>query len=228
MGDVLAMIRGMVLALALGLAACSSGGEGTTSPLTEATRLITQKIKGRNKAPPPPAAQLTRAALEDAKGPLILASIERSKAAATLRLARQNGGYGTWVSLDKLSVTLKQGVLSASRGLPGDLLAGETDATLAALRTDESSSYGKVMRYIGGDRQILKSRLSCRMDPVGAETIEILERSHATRHMAEVCSDSYGGTIRNDYWIGDDGTLWQSRQYLHPVMGYITFQQLLK
>lgn len=225
------MIRGMVLTLALafGMSACSSGNDGTASPLTEAARLIKTRVQAGGKtAAAPPAAALTRAALSDADGPLILASIERTGAAATLRLARENGGYGTWVSPDKLSVTLKQGVLSASRGLFGDLLAGETDATLAALRAGRSTRYPKAMRYIGGDRQILLSRLTCQMDPVGTETIDILERAHATRHMAEVCTDRSGNTIRNDYWIGGDGTMWQSRQFLHPVMGYISFKQLLK
>jgi hypothetical protein len=152
----------------------------------------------------------------------------RTGGAATLRLAKENQGYATFASPDKLTLTFNGGILSASRGLPGDLLAAETDVTLSALRARRTVSYRKALRFIGGDRQIILSRLTCQMQVVGTETVEVLDVAHATTHMAEICSDSAGGQLRNDYWIGGDQVLWKSRQFLHPIMGYVTVQQLLR
>lgn len=220
--------------LVLALSACSSGdfGEGGT-PLVEGFRVVRAAFhKGAAAGPAQGGGAnmpqgLTRAALAGVEGPLLLAQIEKTGAAATLKLARTNQGYQTFASPDKLTMTFKGGVLSASRGLAGDLLGGETDATLSALHARRAATYSKALRYIGGDRQIILSRLTCRMDVAGPEKIDVLEVSHETTHMAEVCTDSGGGQLRNDYWIGAGQVIWKSRQFLHPIMGYVTVQQLL-
>ena len=225
-------LRPFILALTLALAACSGGDFAGPSPVMDTVKLAKQSIMpGRAGATGGGASLpqgLSRAALADVEGPLLLAQIERTGAAATLRLARENNGYSTFASPDKMTMTFKDGILSASRGLPGDLLAGETDPTLTALHDRSAASYPKAMRFIGGDRQIILSRLSCQMQVVGPEPVEILEVTHATTHMAEICADAGGNQLRNDYWIGSDQMIWKSRQFLHPIMGYVAVQRLLR
>lgn len=226
----------LVLALAFAVAGCAGGDLAGTSPVLDTVKLAAGAVKSARAASRATASGggatlpqgLSRAALAGVDGPLLLAQIEKTGASATLRLARSNGGYDTYASPDKLTMTFRDGLLSASRGMAGDLLAAETEPVLAALRARRAASYPKTLRYFGGDRQIILSRLDCEMQVVGPESIEVLEVAHGTTHLAEICTDRAGGQMRNDYWIGADRVLWKSRQFLHPALGYVTVQRLLR
>jgi len=222
--------------LAFALAGCSGGDFAGRTPVLDAVKLAASTVKSAGPGSRALSAGggatlpqgLTRAALAGVEGPLLLAQIEKTGASATLRLARSNGNHDTFASPDSLTMTFRSGILSASRGLSGDLLSAETEPTLAALRARRAASYPKALRYIGGDRQIILSRLSCEMQVVGPESIEVLEIAHGTTHLAEICTDKAGGQMRNDYWIGADQVVWKSRQFLHPALGYVTVQRLLR
>lgn len=225
----------LLAALGLGLAACSSGEVKEVTALGEAFSiargLLAQRLGGGGAAGPavPGAlpAGLSRAALAGVEEPMLLANVDSIGAAATLRQARHNEGFITWASADKVTVTTRGGIVTATRGLPADLLSADAAPLLAAL-AGGPATYTRALRTLGGDRQILRSRLNCRLEQVGVEQIEVLEISHQTRHLAETCTDAAGGTLRNDFWLGAGGTLWKSRQFLNPQLGYITLQTLIE
>ena len=72
--------------------------------------------------------------------------------------------------------------------------------------------------------------LACEISDLGSETIVIVERAHRVEHLRETCvlgADGAGGVIANDYWIDSTGpTVWQSRQWAGPYVGYLTTRQL--
>ena len=70
--------------------------------------------------------------------------------------------------------------------------------------------------------------LSCELVDLGPETIEIVERRHATRHLQQRCAGG-GGRVVNEYWTDPRaGILWQSRQWAGPHLGYIRLRRLVK
>jgi hypothetical protein len=221
-------MRRLVLALtALVLAGCASGdfAKPTAAP---GAGMVARIMK---RPPPPtngakPIAALSREAIGAVDHSLILASVDGTGAAATLRIAAENGGYQTWLSSDRSTVTTRRGVVSATRGLMTDLLASEVEATADAVHARRASSYARSYRYTGGNRNVETVRYDCTLTNAGAQKVEVLERSHATTQMVEVCSGP-GGEIRNDYWVGD-GIIWKSRQYLEPALGYLNVDRLIR
>ena len=224
---------GAVACLALILSACSRGEGVETTPMVEAVKVAKQIVKARRGGGGATGAGgapvLNREELDKSTEPLIYAQIDKIGGAAVMRRARSNQGYVTWASPDLLTLTLRDGVLSETRGLVGDLLSAEVAPLLAAFQAGGSEGYTRALRYIGGDREILLTRMNCTLEDVGAESIEIVGKSFATEHFAEICRDPRGGgAVRNDYWRGKDGTMWQSRQFIHPATGYVTIQVLVK
>lgn len=236
MGAVLAMrplMRSALFGLAaLALAGCSSD-QHTTSLFTEAGLAAKAAFKSRGApraavAPGGVPQGLTRAAIAGRTEPMILTNVDKLGSAGTLVKTGENQGFVTWVSQDRLTLTTKGGVLAASRGLIHDLLSADAAPTLAALRAGGAPAYSKQLRHIGPDRQVLVSNWTCQMAPAGAETIVILERSHAVRRFAETCNAAAGESLRNDYWLGGDGFIWRSRQFLHPETGYVEIRHLIR
>lgn len=215
------------------LAACSGGEDKSTSLLSEAALAAQAAFKARGAQPAPLRPDgipqgLTRAAIAGETRPMVLVNIATLSSAGTLLKTGENRGYVTWVSNDRLTLTTKSGVLTGSRGLRHDLMAGDAEPVLAAIRAGGAGAYSKVLRHIGDDRQIAEMRLTCQMQPAGAETVTVLERSHPTRHFVETCSGADGMSHRNDYWVGSDGTMWRSRQFLHPASGAAEIRRLIR
>lgn len=219
-----------LLVIAISLSACSSAHKGAPSGVGMFVGLVKEKIAlGRKKRQTPPAAPvLKRAALAGIKSTLVLAHLEKNNAYGALSLAASNGGYQSLVSADKRMLILKDGVLVETRGLAGDLMESDSAGLSAALKHPRRAvSFSHMRRWLNGENHKVTARYSCKVKLVGNETIGIVERKYPTRHVREICTDS-ARTFQNDFWISRrDGKIWQSRQWIGPVPGYISLQVLV-
>jgi hypothetical protein len=59
----------------------------------------------------------------------------------------------------------------------------------------------------------------------GLETITIVERSYATTVLEENCVGE-NATFKNTYWRDANGVIWQARQWISPLVGYLGYQKL--
>ena len=57
--------------------------------------------------------------------------------------------------------------------------------------------------------------------------IEIVERQHDTTRVEETCFGPQG-SIANTFWIGADGTIWKSKQWISPGLGYMETELLVR
>ncbi|MER5171257.1 MULTISPECIES: YjbF family lipoprotein [Thioclava] len=209
------------------LAACSSGVEAPNSQEVVARTVVAALKQSRQK----PAPQMSRAQLEQLGVPVMEVSVERIGATGYLvPETEQSDSLGrskTWQSSDNGSFTFRQGVLIASRGFGFDLLSASAPVSKGqAMGPASSASRHYVTR--AGDYSENKLDLTCTLGTTGHETIEILGKSHATRHLIEACTSPEGNKVSNDYWIGlQDGVMWQSRQWAGPRMGYVRFRQIV-
>ncbi|WP_428929905.1 YjbF family lipoprotein [Marinibacterium sp. SX1] len=223
------------LALAAALAGCSNRGDDSGATLKTLAALqaaIGRSVGGDAGTAQPP---LTRAVLNTIDGEFIQARVEKTGSEAFMYIsAERQGAAGgdeggrllVWRTENDVSLTLRDGVLVATRGLGGDLVSAQGGPALAAVRRHGAAQGSKRQVYSALDNRPVEMNFACAVDDMGAETIVIVERRHATRHLRETC-ELKGGTVVNDFWVDARGaTVWQSRQWAGPNIGYISFRQL--
>ena len=83
--------------------------------------------------------------------------------------------------------------------------------------------------YVSGfDNQSTAIKLECKMEVLGQIRIEIVGHSHNVIHLQEDCISPIG-SVTNDYWVDSvDSTVWQSRQWAGPGLGYLKLRVLKK
>lgn len=211
------MIRARsIAALVLLVAGCASDSEA----LREVARLrqtVTARMAG-----PQPVPQLTRAQVDGAGIPLMLADLEARDALASLIPAGVNGAVITWTTGDGTTLALRDGVVAGTRGLAPDLMSAAVPS-LADLRRG-----GEVARRhytLGPDDVTVRADYSCIVAPAGAEVLQIVGRAYSTERLRESCSGD-GQNFVNDYWVGRDGVMRQSRQWLGQDVGFLRLRRL--
>jgi hypothetical protein len=233
LGPISALIPALILALVL--AGCSGGNDVPALELQviKSTREIIAAKTAPKTTPPP----VTRAMLDTLDGTFLEARLERHDLMAHLYVEaqRRDAGPGqitVWHTFDTVTLTTRNGVLIATRGLGGDILSSTIQ--VAGARPGPARAGEKIMNIRSLDNKAVRLTLVCELSDLGPETIEIIEHRHATRHLRETCKggisgDGSGspGTVVNDYWVdARNGLVWQSRQWAGPYIGYLRLRQL--
>lgn len=219
----------LIAALGLGLAGCSGGtGSQRLFPqLVVAAKSSIATKRVRQAARPP----LTRAALDELDGSFIEVTLERSDLLAYLFVSTERrdhlpGRIIQWRTEDGVTLTTRNGMLIATRGLGGDLFAAQVPAREGF--TGPAHGGERIMSIRTGDLEMAQLVLACDRIDLGAETIVIVERAHSTQHLREECTTD-GGRVQNDYWVDHaNGVLWQSTQWAGPHVGYLRTRRLTK
>ena len=207
MGTVLAM-RSFVPALlvALLLTGCQSA---------------VQKLSG---ATPPAPVTFSAEQLASPKMQVEIAS--RGAQALLLRVA-VNQDVETWLAADNISLSFRQGVLVASRGLGFDLMGADVNGTLAALQGQGVPVYRRQMRFLSGDHRTTYLMAGCSLavaeGETGGQTGSEMVAGRQTRRLEEHCQ-AHRHEITNLFWVDGAGRILRSRQWVSPEIGYIEAQ----
>jgi len=231
MGKSMGMIKrwhlAPVLLAVLILGACSQGNQVTPlqlQVLQAGQQIIASKRSVKVERPP-----LTRSTLDAVEGSYIEAVVERRDALAYLHVdaRRQDqhpGQITVWRTDDNVTLTMRNGVLIATRGLGGDLLSAQVPVRSGTLGPAHGGAH--VMSLRSGANHQRRLSLACELIDLGPETVRIVEQSYSTRHLQQRCSGG-GGEVVNDYWVDSSaGLVWKSRQWAGPQIGYIRFRRL--
>lgn len=242
MGEGVEMMRRMgsrltaALGLALGLAVsgCGNQGEGQQGSYAKAFSVAREQIKLRRGARAAPAAvrpQLNRAALAGVKSSLLSARFDNGSSGVTMFVTARSGPYLTWKTLSGVTISTKNDVIHQTRGFANDLMSVGSQPVQAYLRGGVGRGE-RVYRHLAEDNKMRRIAMVCDVTNLGAERIVVLELGHATRHLQEVCTATDGPfdgqRITNDYWVGGDGTIWASRQWLGPELGHIRMERYIR
>lgn len=218
-------------ALALLLAACASGTEERplvlqvidTARTTAAARKATPA--GVEVSFPEP----TRAMLDTVSEPILEIRLERRVAFDFLPMIAERrddspGLVQVWQTSDAVTVTTRNGVVISTRGIGGDILSSSVQ--VSGDRPGPSTGGERFQMIRALDNREVQLSFACDLTDLGAETIDIIDRRHATRHLQERCEGG-GGEIVNDYWIDSRrGQVVQSRQWVGPYIGYMRLRRL--
>ena len=171
---------------------------------------------------------LTRARIDAPGTPLLLADIEANDTVATSAKVARNKTVETWQTGDRVTLSLDQGLVTATRGLGEDLMSADNSGTkmmLAGQLGDEY--YVKLHSYLDGEYQTAFRSFQCRRSGQRQETIVIFERRHSTTRIEERCV-TLDHEVTNVYWRGADGFLWKTQQWLSPSVKYLVTEQLFR
>jgi len=140
---------------------------------------------------------------------LLAVKIPARGAEATLTLAAINQGVETWQTGDAVSISLRNGVIVATRGLGFDVMGSDVQQTLNAIAGARSGEYSVKRSYLSADNRSELVTATCTMS-----------RSGADGHFVEDCRAA-SGTFRNEYWLDGSGRIARSSQWIGPQVQHL-------
>jgi len=229
------MKKQLALLAFLVLSSCATveglgSGETEDSPMFSAVRQIGSGIFSRGRGEAPPQFTATRASLSAAgiTRPVLVARLDAVGISVGLLEFQTPRDAIVWRSLDGNTITTAGGLLRNTRGFGTDLHSLETAPLQRALSNGGPAEYSRLFRGLDGLDQIETHRLYCQLQPETRETVDVLGRAYDTQRYVETCrvQDRDTPVFENTYWQGRGGTIWQSRQWAGPDLGYIDLQRV--
>ena len=166
---------------------------------------------------------LTRAQIDGSPQPLLLAEVPGNAVAATLIPLGSRDGMDTWRTAGNQTLSFRDGVLIATRGLGDDLMSADVSGTLAALN-GAAGDYARHQTYLDGDGQTVFRSLLCSMDAGRPATVDSFGVTFPTTLRVETCHTT-GLSIENRYWT-DAGRMRRAEQWIGPALGPLVTERL--
>lgn len=226
------VIRAAVLLLAaLSLSACSSDNEVRQPGLGQvALNLARARIGNKDveQAGAQAAPQVTRAQMEALGRPVVFVAIPRLGTGLPAVEVARNRAFRTYMGADQATVTLKDGIVTATRGLPVDLITQELSLEPPALFSgDFPKTYSRAQRHLTGAGELVTREYACAIAPEPEnQTLEIFGQTQRVREFTELCRNK-SRAFKNSYWVSQDGTVWQSHQSVSKEVGHVIVQRVI-
>ncbi len=222
-------MRRALPALFLLLAACSNEG---LNPIVNAAINEVNPLRGGVEAPPAQQAQpVTRAAIDRADVATIRIRLVGEEGGAFMFAASDNGGYVTYASSLRQSVTMRGARITATRGLGYDLLSltsSQPDPLMGAIPPGQWPS--RITRSYEFPAWSPRGRIEtfeCRFEFGSASEIVIIQQRHQGVEIREYCTGPTG-EFENLYFADlRTGFVWRSIQWLGPLQGHLDTQIVL-
>lgn len=224
-------LTSLALGAAILLAGCSGGTDLQNSQAAQLKSLVNSYRASRQKSPPQP--QLTREVVDSLTVSALEVTIETRGATAFLVpfSDRRDAGPGlvrTWRTSDDSQITLRGGIIAGTRGLGFDIGSVDANTAVKAIQQRTPISGNHTLFIKNGDNGIDEIALDCEMRTVAHEDLVIVGRSFPVTHLQENCT-GWKGVVAFDYWVDRrDATVWQTRQWSGPDLGYIRTRLLKK
>lgn len=233
MGTVLEM-RYLLLALAAAVTLSACGNDPSFNTFGGGAFPLLAAIKAKT-APPPilgnpndPAIRAgilnLRAGLQKQGQPLILASNASLKFGTLLAPFGGSNGVETWSSTGYQTISLRDGMMVATRGFGPDLMSSvlPSTATIAAAQGTTIRRYS----YLDGADKPQTLDFTCQLASAPPESIEVMAKPYATRKVTEACSGPHG-SFTNEYWFDHGTNLRQSKQFFAPRLNNMFMQRVI-
>lgn len=178
---------------------------------------------------PEQVAQMVSEALASLDGPLALAVFEKTQNNVVLWQIETNGPYRTWTSwgseVERRTVTTKNGVITATRGMRNDLMSSDLDRTLSLVAARQSGTATRVQRYLDGENQTIELRATCTITRGGETLVQMGQINRLAVEMIERCNAD-DQNFTNIFRVDNEGRILQSAQWLNAVYGTTVIQAL--
>ncbi|MEC3861289.1 YjbF family lipoprotein [Mesobacterium sp. TK19101] len=217
------LMQAIAAAAMLGLLA----GCGNDPSANEGVKLLRGAIQGNNArkegAPALTQDQLA-GALQQTGASIAVMTIEDSKTQTLLAQIETNGAYRTYANSSRQSATLRNGIITATRGLGGDVMSSETDSLVRHIASRLDGTVPYTLRFLDGEEAITEMTYVCTVTRGEMTAVAFGEISANGRVMRMTCSGTDLPRLDNFFVVEGDGTVVASHQWVGEVTGYVTLQ----
>ncbi|KAB7610095.1 YjbF family lipoprotein [Amylibacter sp. SFDW26] len=223
---------GLFLVLSL-LASCGSKPEDAGP--TNIRETLVAAIKARREAkktegqPKPAPVELTRAAVAHITKPLLYIDVQKLGFKNLFALVAENGPYRTYLNNAKLSVTLNDGLITATRGFGIDLLSQGISIPTEDLfvLTNSPKFYTRTQQQLAKVKQAVEISYACTLERGEVETVTIVEQDYELVKFSEICRNPERA-FQNVYWVEDETKqIWKSSQSIGQQAGFFVTEVLI-
>ena len=215
-------LSGLALAVAGGLAGCSSSDDTTFQRIGALAKV---SFGGVEKPEPKP--ERTRAELNQIPFATIALTFGDGPRTFMVPLS-DNGGYLSYLDASSRGFVMLGGAVSSTKALGQDIAAVRHQPNdPVAYPTPVAEWPSQIYRDYqfaqrsGAEYSIT---LSCVFERLVSETIEIVEINFDVVRISEVCTNAKR-QVTNTYWVEPDtGFIWKSRQWLGPHIDQATIE----
>lgn len=209
------------LVMALTLSGCSSDAPEMPNPKVYLTRFSQLLKKPKVAAPVNILGQISPELVAQLSTPTIAVKLQKSGAQALLAKTGDNRDTVTYATADNISLTLRNGIIIASRGMAGDLMSSDISAFEPGIFRKWPPAYSRSYFWLNGVDHITRETFSCTALAIESKAITVLGSQKNTTHIRESCNNDTT-TITNDYWLSPKlSVIITSNQWLGPVIGYM-------
>jgi hypothetical protein len=218
MGAILEMKASLSAALIALMAFAACGNETDTSAATQVVRAVAAtslaKVKGGGAGEP----QMTRARLAEVVTPVMLVTVENSGQEAMIAEIQANRGVSTWSTVNDITISLRDGVIVATRGFGADLMAAAVSPVSKGV--GGGPEHRRTHTVLNGEDQAVRMEFNCKFRNDGPKTIEVVEIFYQTTQITESCVAGML-SFENQYWLDNGQKMRRSRQWVSSDAGYI-------
>jgi len=192
-------------------------------------------IKARKEAkenadkPKAPPAVLTRNDIAHIKKPLLQIEAQTLGIKTLFAQVAQNGAYRTYLNNIKMSVTMNNGIITATRGFGLDLLSQGISIPPQEMfaETNAPKFYTRTQQQLEKAKSVVEINYNCMLEKADHETITIVEIDYPLVKFNETCRNPERA-FKNYYWIDDDTRqIWKSAQSIGQHAGYFITEVLV-
>ena len=174
--------------------------------------------------PPDPRLLVKRSQIDRAPEPLLLTALP-GRGGGTMIVQGRRDGVLTWRTADFISISYRDGLLVATRGLGPDLMSADVAGTRAALSGGPRDDYPRFASFLGPDDETVLRAMRCRMRDAGPDPVQSFGLAFPATRLEETCTGT-GLRITNTYWMAPGGGLRRSLQWAGPELGYLETEQI--
>ena len=226
-------VAAALIVAGLGLGACTSETEGTASLVKAGVDTIVGRAKGDipRRGERPPDIVVTQEQLENTKVAAMQINVETRGGGdilrrTSLRNDANPGQVAVWGGNSATQVFLRNGVLIGTRGIGGDIISADVNATVRAVSSARAGNGERRYFVSNGAYSDVEVVLSCDIDNLGRTTTQVVHLVYQTVHLRETCVGGEDNRVRivNEYWVQPgSGIVRRSRQWAGPNSGYFEF-----
>lgn len=173
-------------------------------------------------------ARIAAEALQSTDEPLSTLMIPSLKGSTVVRSIATNRAHEVWTpwgTIDRRTVTTKNGIIVATRGVGNDLMSADADGVINLVQRREEGTVQYVQRYLDGDFKIVEAKSTCEVTRGYDKFVELGEVNEPALQMFSSCISADRQFV-DLFLVGRDGRILQLRQWVGPKLGFMVMQQL--
>lgn len=156
--------------------------------------------------------------------PILSVTVKKTSYANMMTPYGQNRNVQTWASGTPETVSLRDGILVATRGFGPDMMTSEAPDVLQV--RDASGGFHRIYYYLDGGDRPRSLGFDCRYEAGGPDSVTVVGLSYATHRVTEDCANPIY-QFQNVYWFDGSGKLRQSDQFVSLELAYMRLQRVI-